>query len=1204
MNISQIRVMLATAIIGFAAGHTNAEVQISQDPLFLVQPVRPAMIMGVDDSGSMDGEMIMPTNDGAMWWHTGNRSFTGLGINADASADVEEPGRLNFNQAGGANGTWKKYVYLFPNGSTGTSGDRRRYSDSTHDHYAVAPLPQYAYARSPEFNSIYFDPAEEYPPFPSAGSETFGDADPTAAEVDPPRGDSVMDLTQPIRSDANNWVFKMHRGMVVPADTVFREVDDCQLLDEDDDEVNVGSWGAFDEDLTVNDADCRLAIEYFPATFWLQATTSLPSGFEFTGTPLVGEGPAGEALLGYEIKPENFDSFSAYDAAIQRFANWFSYYRKRSLLTRAAMGRSFEDVEFLRVGSFEINNRNNVTMIDFDDATARQDFFDEQYNLRGVGGTPNREAVNHMGSQFNRTGDNAPIVEACQRNFGLLVTDGFSNATSVGGVGNEDGDSASPLRDTFLGDGESGTMADIAFRSYNTRLRTDLEAGRVPTPAACNQPNPSLALDCNDDLHMNLFAITLGAKGVTFGVDEDATLDPYTNNPTWPTTFTNRSPTAVDDLWHATLNTRGEMFSATRPGELVDALSSVLSEIAARVQPVGISVSSSRLDESSLFFVADLDSTTWSGELTAFRFNEDTDPDFDSPEVVWRATAPGNIPAAPARTIRTTVDGTDIPFNTGNPQLLERVFGIDSVLGDTEKAEIIAYLRGDQSLELNENGTDGKYRRREARLGDIANSRPAFAGPANEGWARLDPSYLTYLNFKDKDQNASFFPRVVVGANDGMVHVFNAETGSEVFAYIPSVLHSKLPELADPDYTHKFFVDGQIRIADAKLNSGWGTVAIGGLAGGGRGIYALDITAPGSPRVLWEITDADDSDVGHVYDQPIVTRLSNDQWVVIFANGINSDDEEPVLFVADLDSGNIIDKVELGGNQDSPGNGLMSTAALMDPVERTSLARIYAGDLQGNVWRVDFSPSPNPAFGDQPLIDVGRPTAAPPTLAPHPNGGVMVFFGTGKLIELGDRTDIDDIETFWAVRDTGSPINNTNNLAEASISDSPDGRLVTVADGDDTSDGWFLELTSGQNGAGEKVLSRPRVLFGQAIFSTFEPLEDPCDSGGINRVYIIDAVAGNGRFDDRCENCGVAEIGEGAPIDPAIVIRQGSRKVLENPGEGEDGPSQPEGPGEQDAGNVGQWCSLLNLLLPGQGLVQIGRICDGRQVWRRMPIAR
>src|SRR6056297_1304207 len=216
------------------------------------------------------------------------------------------------------------------------------------------------------------------------------------------------------------------------------------------------------------------------------------------------------------------------------------------------------------------------------------------------------------------------------------------------------------------------------------------------------------------------------------------------------------------------------------------------------------------------------------------------------------------------------------------------------------------------------------------------------------------------------------------------------------FAYVPSMVHDRLPALADPDYVHKFYVDGQIRIADAKINSGWKTIAVGGLGGGGKGVFALDITNPnsfGQSDVLWELTADDDSDIGHVYDEPIVTRLPDGDWVTIFANGFNSDNDQAHLFVVDLENGAIKQKLALG---DAGGNGLASTAALIDPQTRLFTRRVYAGDLEGNMWGVEFNDS---GVGSSrfsgPLINVGRPIVSPPVLAPNPGGGLMVYFGTG-----------------------------------------------------------------------------------------------------------------------------------------------------------------------------------------------------------------
>lgn len=1197
MNVRGLFLSIIVASGGFVAGTSEVRadaVEIDQDPLFLVPPVKPALVMAVDDSGSMDSEILLDANDGALWWDSDNDSFTGLGSNASGTGDVPAPGRLNFNTSGGNNSRWQKYTYVFPNGSSNNDGRRLGLSD----HHGVPPIPEFAFARSPEFNSIYFNPAIEYPPWPSEGSQQFSDADEAAAQADPERGSQTWNLKQTVKRDDRHWTFTFYRGMTIPAGTEIKEADDDACSAEDIPE----DWAATTQDIEIKEDDCEVAVAYYPATFWLKETTPEPAGF--VGTPLTGgKAPDGSPMVGYEITPSNF---SNYDEMMQRFANWFQYYRKRTHLTRAAMGRSFVDTEFLRLGFTTINSRDQVTMRDMEIDSDRKAYFDWQYELEASGGTTNKQAVKHIGDEFaNRTGDDAPIIEACQRNFGMLVTDGFSNPWGGAGVGNTDGPSA-PTGEpeafaSVLSDSEDNTMADIAYNYYKNALRTDLGDAKLTVDSRCYRngdpdqgldPNRPVSLNCRDDLHMNLFAVTLGAKGLLFGRDEDAMADPWNNlsSSDWPTDFPTRHPNAVDDIWHATLNTRGEMFTATRPDELVDVLSAVLSEIAARIQPVGISASASRVDEDSLFFESSLNSSRWSGDLRAVSTEDQKEQ--------W--TAQEQMPRPSNRNIFTTVGEGATTFARGNATLKNRMFGTESDLSEAEKNAIIDYLRGERDDEIQNGGT---LRDRDGALGDIANSRPVFAGPRNEGWGRLDKTYLDYLDDVKKDRT----PVVLVGANDGMLHAFDGspEGGQELFAYVPSMVHENLPELAEPDYVHRFFVDGQITVADAKPGSSWKTVAVGGLGGGGKGIFALDITNPtsfGSGDVLWELDADDDGDIGHVYDEPLITRLPDGEWVVIFANGFNSDDDQAHLFIVDLGTGEVKQKIALG---DAGDNGLASSAALIDPQSRLFTRRVYAGDLQGNVWAVEFNDTGTGSsrFGaNKPLINVGRPVVAPPILAPNPGGGLMVYFGTGKLIETTDRLQTDPpLEQFFAVRDRGNAFNSLNSLAVAEVTGSGANRSVTTSG--DVSDGWRLELADG-SASGERVLARPQVVFGQLIFSTFEPQADICEALGIPRIYVLDALSGRGLLDQRCQNCGSIELGAGGPVDPAVILRPAARDPdsdLIGDGDGDgDGEDGGEDNGSLEVGRLDGWCSEILLLVPGEGFVSIGRLCDGRQVWRQV----
>ena len=900
-------------------------------------------------------------------------------------------------------------------------------------------------------------------------------------------------------------------------------------------------------------------------------------------------------MVGYEIRPGNF---SNYGEMIQKFANWFQYYRKRVHLTRAAMGRSFVDTNFLRLGFTTINDRNNVTMRDMAVGSDRAEYYNWQYDLEGSGGTPNKRAVKHIGEQFERSGGNAPILESCQRNFGMLVTDGFSNPWSGAGVGNSDGPST-PAGEpaafgSVLSDSENNSMADIAYSFYNTHLRSgDIAGGQVPTPSACDQANPPLDLDCNDDPHMNLFAVTLGAKGLIFGRDEDATNDPLNEltSSDWPTSFPQRHPNAVDDIWHATLNSRGGMFSATNPQELVDALTGVLREIASRIEPVGVSATSTRLDEDTQFFESELDSTTWSGNLKAVDANTGT--------VNWDAESA--LPGHGARIIKTSIDGTPRNFKVGpdgvNADIRTAIFGNDGSVPaeETRQNMIINYLRGDQS---NEEQNTGTLRDREGVIGDIANSRPTFVGPVNEGWGRLDADYLDYIKPGSGDKQD--LDLVLVGANAGMLHAFDSDSGEEQFAYVPSMVHENLEQLSDPDYVHQFYVDGQIGLGDIKRGTDWTTVAVAGLGAGGKGVFALDLQ---SEEVLWEI-DVDHPDVGphigHVFGKPVVTRAGG-EWVAVFGNGYNSEEGTAGLIVARMNGGSA-EFIET--DTATTDNGLSEVAVFMDPVDRLNALRAYAGDLKGNMWRFDFDGGTDPAskFGSSPLIqaDNNRAITSAPTLAALPGGGLMVFFGTGKLLETGDRTGtVTEFERFYAVRDQNTEFSNTSSLEEATMNSEGGGnRSIDGVEG--ATNGWFLDLGVGST-TGERVLAKPQVSFGNLIFTTFEPDDDPCAPGGIRRIYLLNALNASGQFDTPgCNNCGVIEVGLGAPIDPAIVIRPPP-----TPGDLGGDPPPPFDPGDgtlpdgSTVGAVTRWCSTLLVQVAGEGQVAIGNICDGRQVWRQ-----
>lgn len=221
--------------------------------------------------------------------------------------------------------------------------------------------------------------------------------------------------------------------------------------------------------------------------------------------------------------------------------------------------------------------------------------------------------------------------------------------------------------------------------------------------------------------------------------------------------------------------------------------------------------------------------------------------------------------------------GTGIPFRFDSLTPLQQAqVGSEAILN---------YVRGDRS-----NEAANKYRVRTSVLGDIVHSGPVYVGRPRGGYIFDD--YLAFAN-----ANADRPPRVYVGANDGMLHALDAASGTEAFAYVPSMVMGNLQKLVAQPYNHTYFVDGFLTVEDAQFGGRWHTVLVGGLGAGGKGYYALDVTgsaaeteATAATRILWEFnaSNAGAGNLGYSYSRPSIVRLENGTWAAIVANGYRS----------------------------------------------------------------------------------------------------------------------------------------------------------------------------------------------------------------------------------------------------------------------------------------------------------------------------
>ena len=289
---------------------------------------------------------------------------------------------------------------------------------------------------------------------------------------------------------------------------------------------------------------------------------------------------------------------------------------------------------------------------------------------------------------------------------------------------------------------------------------------------------------------------------------------------------------------------------------------------------------------------------------------------------------------------------------------------------------------------------------------------------------------------------------VFVGSNEGFLHGFNANPdpvkngGREIFAFAPFASLSELGRSSKPDFQARFMMDGPLIERDAFWGNRWHNVVVATTGAGPKAVFALDVTQTDfnglDQAVLWELSDVNQSvkanadAIGHVLQEPEVGVLADGRWVVVIGNGYESRSKRAQLLVVELQTGQVIARLDTGVGSDSQPNGLGGVALVRDGNQVITGA--FAGDLRGNVWKFDLASSrPSDwkvSYGKKPMFTAhdGRAITAAPVLVTHPLGGVMVLVGTGKLFEVGDNEvpanydqDSGPFDSLYGLWDTAGP---------------------------------------------------------------------------------------------------------------------------------------------------------------------------------------
>ena len=787
---------------------------------------------------------------------------------------------------------------------------------------------------------------------------------------------------------------------------------------------------------------------------------------------------------------------------MRNFATWYSYHRSRMKVAKAGASEALSRVgEKLRIGLDTINR--NTTGIPYDIPVGSDNglfrgankatWYDRLHAATANSTTPLHRALQRAGEYFSNSSASGPWGPetgasqiSCRQNFAILTTDGFWNETSgFTSVGDADGTAGptiehrdadgnlkesytyevkNPYRDNFVetsARSRGDTLADVAMYYWKRDLRGTLE-NNVPKSFA----DPAFWQ------HMVTFGVSIGLKG---------TLDPKTDLPSitngtkhWPDPISGgENSDRIDDLWHAGVNGRGGFLVASNTKEFTDGLLQAFATVAERLGSASnVTANSTSFISNTRVYQASYVSGRWTGELAAYDASEAGVADTAS----WKAST---LVPKTGRTIVTWNGTRGATFPTpAQTSLLDQSF---RPVGPVSGADNAAYIKGEQGAEK-QNG--GELRDRDTVLGDIVNSSPMYV----------------------KDSETIF-----VGANDGMLHAFNALTGVERFAYVPGGIDfSKLATLSSPQYSHEYFVDGPIVVSPKSVTPGKNYL-VGTLGRGGKGIYALDVTDPTKFKasdVMWELTDG--SNMGHVLGEPFIATLNDGTPAVIFGNGINSANGNAVLYVVDLATGAVLQEIDTGSSGD---NGLSSPRGWDEDFNGT-VDYVFAGDLKGNVWKFDFTgKTATVAFSGRPLFTTrtGQPITADLALARDPETGKRwVFVGTGSLLSKADLTDTTIQTMYGLIDDNSGPISRSQlQQRDIEVVDAATGNRAFEPSAALAADrrGWYLDLS--KPSPGERVVNRP-LVDGTALFfaSVIPPTDNACDAGGRGYLNALDAFTG------------------------------------------------------------------------------------------------
>lgn len=409
--------------------------------------------------------------------------------------------------------------------------------------------------------------------------------------------------------------------------------------------------------------------------------------------------------------------------------------------------------------------------------------------------------------------------------------------------------------------------------------------------------------------------------------------------------------------------------------------------------------------------------------------------------------------------------GEALSFTTANAASLQGYLRTSTL---TEAQNVISYIRGDAVTGYRTrsyNAANDQY-----KLGDVIHSTPTVVGAPQENYNALfsDAGYATFYNAQKNRTQV-----VYIGANDGMLHTFDASTGAEMWSYIPANLLPHLKWLTSGTYSHVDYVDLKVKVSDINFGTAaapnWKTVLIGGLRFGGGEIsddtydvdgdgntpasklrywrsafFAIDVTNPAVPVPLWEWNPGTNT-LGFAMTYPTVVKIGDEFFAVVGTGPKSSytplydgtSAQTASLFVINIKTGltaatfPISDAtsffsdpiaVDIDFRTTNPvvgGAGGLSYNAEAVYVGETYWKSTGGGSWNSRLWRIVTNNDTNPAnwkMYNMYNSAVSQSITSAPAVSTGSQNNLWIFFGTGRFLNSTDKADA-TTQAFYGIKD-------------------------------------------------------------------------------------------------------------------------------------------------------------------------------------------